>query len=193
MVDSPHPRLTHMKHLLLIAQILMLAISSGARPALAQEQPKPAEPLVHEAVYEAPVRAVWDAFATAEGQKGWNVAHAEVDLRVGGLMRTHYDPKGKLGDAGTIENTVLAYDPMRMLSIKVSRFPQSFPFKKAVEGMWTVLYFEALSPTRTRLTVRGLGFTDEAESQKLRAFFDQGNAYTLVKLKSYLEKKPAGA
>jgi uncharacterized protein YndB with AHSA1/START domain len=95
--------------------------------------------LVHEGVVQASLDEVWKAFTTNKGQESWNVAHAEIDLRVGGKMRTHYSPKGKLGDSGTIENTILSYDPKRMLSIKVSKTPKGFPFPKAIKSMWTVI------------------------------------------------------
>ena len=48
------------------------------------------------------------------------MAHADVDLKVGGKMLTHYDPKGRIGDPDTIENTILSFEPKRMLSIKVA-------------------------------------------------------------------------
>ena len=57
---------------------------------------------------EAPVDSVWAAFTTKEGQESWNVAHAEIDLKIGGKMRTHYDAAGRIGDSNTIENTYSA-------------------------------------------------------------------------------------
>ena len=58
------------------------------------------------------------------------VAHAEIDLRLGGTMKTRYDPKGTIDDAKAIENTILSYEPMRMLSIKVAKAPDTFPFPR---------------------------------------------------------------
>ena len=117
------------------------------------------------------------------------VAHAEVDLRVGGLMRTHYDPKGALGDPATIENTIISFDPERMLSIKVTKTPEKFPFPTAVRGMWTVIYFAPAGPGATRVRIVGLGFGGDEESKKMRAFFDRGNAYTLKKLQERFAPK----
>jgi uncharacterized protein YndB with AHSA1/START domain len=139
-------------------------------------------PLVSEGVVAGPVEKVWAAFTTAEGLKSWMAPHAEFDLRIGGTMRTNYNKEGTLGDAGTIENAILAYEPMRMLTIKVTRAPESFPFKQAVEKMWTVMYFEPLAPDRTRVRVVGMGFTEDEESQKMRKHFEWGNAWTLRKL-----------
>ncbi|HWB13752.1 MAG TPA: SRPBCC domain-containing protein [Pirellulales bacterium] len=144
---------------------------------------------ITEGVIDAPLDAVWNAFATKAGQEAWNVAHAEIDLQIGGKMLTHYDAKGEIGDANTIENVILAFEPRKMLSIKVGKPPENFPFKEAIKGVWHVLYFEEAGPNRTRVRVVGLGYSADEESQKLRAFFEKGNAYTLNKLQEHFVKK----
>lgn len=144
---------------------------------------------ITEGIIDAPLDAVWNAFATKQGQEAWNVAHADIDLRIGGTMRTHHDPKGKIGDANTIENVILAFEPNRMLSIKVGTPPAKFPFKDAIKNVWHVLYFEEAGPARTRLRIVGLGYGSDEGSRKLRAFFEQGNAYTLNKLQKHYAKK----
>lgn len=135
-----------------------------------------------EGVVNAPVAAVWNAWTTTDGLKAWLAPHADIDLRLDGLMRANYDPKGTLGDAGTIENRVLAYEPERMLSIRVAKAPASFPFKSRVGEMWTVLYFQPTADGKTQLRIVGLGFGSDEESQKMKEFFRQGNAFTLAQL-----------
>jgi uncharacterized protein YndB with AHSA1/START domain len=157
--------------------------TAGENPSDKSKQSKTgADTLVTEGIIEAPVDAVWAAFTTKEGQESWNVAHAEIELKIGGKMRTHYDAKGRIGDPNTIENSILSFEPKRMLSIQVTNPPESFPFKDAVKNMWTVIYFDDAGPGRTRLRIVGLGFGNDEDSQKLRGFFDKGNAYTLKKL-----------
>ena len=157
-----------------------------------RKQPKvESNELVIEGVIEAPVAAVWAAFTTKEGQESWNVAHAEIELKVGGKMRTHYDPKGQIGDPNTIDNIILCFEPNRMLAIRVVDPPVSFPYKDAIKKMWTVLYFEDEGPSRTRLRLVGTGYGDDEESRKLRTFFDKGNSYTLKKLQEKFAAKGA--
>lgn len=168
--------------------VLLLAVACGPIPALAADQGGD-DRLVHEGVVAAPARDVWAAFTTEEGQESWMVAHSELELKVGGLMRTHYDPKGVIGDPGTIENTIISFDPERMLSIRVTKAPEAFPFPTAVKSMWTVIYFEAVDPRSTRVRVVGLGFGSDEESQKMRAFFDRGNAFTLKRLQERFAPK----
>ena len=135
-----------------------------------------------EGIVNAPVAAVWKAWTTSAGLESWMAPHADIDLRLDGQMRATYDPKGVLGDAGTIENRILAFEPERMLSIRVSKAPESFPFKGAIGKMWTVLYFQPTPEGKTKLRIVGLGFGSDEESQKMKAFFSQGNAYTLSEL-----------
>ena len=144
-------------------------------------------PLVAEVVVDATPARCWKAFTDPKEMTKWMVAHAEMDLKVGGLMRTHYAKDGVLGDPNTIENRILSLDPERMLSIKVHKFPMNFPFKTAVADMWSVVYFEPAADGKTKVTVRGLGFNETEESQKMRAFFKAGNQYTLDGLKKYVE------
>ncbi len=111
-------------------------------------------------------------------------------------MRTHYDAAGRIGDPNTIQNTILSFEPQRMLTIQVQNPPENFPYKNAIKKMWTVLYFEAAGPALTRLRIVGVGYDDDEDSKKLRSFFDRGNSYTLKKLQekfSPKDQKPAKA
>jgi uncharacterized protein YndB with AHSA1/START domain len=156
---------------------LMLAGVLAAGAAAANQQQ-----LVTEAIINAPVTEVWRLFTTKEGMESWMVAHAEIELKVGGLMRTHYDPKGELGDPKTIVNQILSFEPERMLSLKVYQAPVDFPLPEVVKDMWTVIYFQPLEPGMTNVRIVGMGFTDEPDSQKLKEFFREGNGWTLEQL-----------
>lgn len=138
-----------------------------------------AEPQVTEGFVNAATPEVWRLFTTAEGYQLTGVAHAEVDLRIGGSIRTHYDPKGRLGDAGTIVNEILAYEPERMLAIRIKQAPAEFPHKDAIDGTWTVIYMNPAGDNMTQVRIIGLGYTDSAQSQAMRKFFADGNRWTL--------------
>jgi hypothetical protein len=52
-----------------------------------------------------------------------------------------------------------------------------------------VIYFDEVSPQKTRVTVHMLGYAEDEESQKMRVFFQAGNDFTLKKLqKRYAAK-----
>jgi len=149
------------------------------------------ERVVTEVVVEASVDDVWGAWTTKQGMESWMVAHAEIELKVGGKMLTHYNPNGQIGDPNTIENTILSFEPNRMLSIKATKPPENFPFKEALRDMWTVLLFEPLGANRTRVRVVSMGFRDTEESRKMRQHFEAGNAWTMKKLQAKFADAPS--
>lgn len=154
----------------------------------AQEHAGTKGTLRHEGLIDAPVEEVWKAFTTAEGLKSWMAPLAEIELRVGGKMLASYKADGKLGDENTIENTILSFEPQRMLSIKATKPPAGFPFPAAIKDMWSVIYFEPVGADRTRVTVVGMGYGDSEEHAKLREFFDKGNAHTIEQLRKKFAK-----
>lgn len=155
---------------------LLLALLPAARAA---------DSIVTEGVINAPVASVWAAWTTPDGLKAWLAPHADIDLRLDGLMRANYAPTGQLGDPGTIENRILAFEPERLLSIRVARAPEKFPFRAIISEMWTVLYLTPTPEGKTLLRIVGLGFGPGEEAQKMKAFFQQGNDYTLAQLQKH--------
>jgi uncharacterized protein YndB with AHSA1/START domain len=140
--------------------------------------------LTHQAIIHAPVADVWKAFTTREGLESWMVPHAEINLRVGGVMRSTYNKDGVVGDESTIENTIISYLPERMLSFRNTGQPKGFLYKQEIEKTWSVLLFEPIDDSKTRLTITGMGYGDDQASQQMRAFFQVGNQAVLDKLKS---------
>jgi uncharacterized protein YndB with AHSA1/START domain len=138
-----------------------------------------ASPQVTEGFINAPVAEVWRLFTTSEGFKATGVALAEVDLRIGGTIRSHHDPKGQLGDAETIVNEILAFEPERMLALRIRQLPASFPHREAIAGTWTVVYFNKSGEDMTYVRIVGLGYTDDESSRQLRQFFETANRRTL--------------
>jgi uncharacterized protein YndB with AHSA1/START domain len=150
-----------------------------------------AEPLVTDGIVNAPASEIWRAITTPEGYEIMGAAHAQVDLTIGGEIRTHYDPQGRLGDPETIVNEILAYDPGRMLAIRVKQAPASFPFRDVIDGTWSVFYLTPLGEDMTHLEVVGLGYTDDPASQRMREYFDKGNRYTLDRIIEHYAPKCA--
>lgn len=160
---------------------VVFALVSSYSPALADE---PREVL--EIEIDAGIDAVWWAFTTTAGIQSWVAPLAEIDFKVGGKWRANYNAEGELGDPTTIENTILAYDPKRMIALKATTFPEGFAFVEAAQETWTVFYFSPISALRTKITVVGLGYNDSEQSQKMRLFFADANAYSLRQLEKAL-------
>jgi uncharacterized protein YndB with AHSA1/START domain len=138
-----------------------------------------ADSQVTEGFVNAPIAEVWRIFTTSKGFKTTGVAQADIDLRIGGLIRSHYDAKGTLGDSETVVNEILAYEPQRMLAIRIKQPPASFAYRNAVEGTWSVIYFTPSGQDMTHVRIVGLGYRDTPESQAVRKFFSEGNRATL--------------
>jgi uncharacterized protein YndB with AHSA1/START domain len=140
-----------------------------------------ADAVVSEAIVKAPVEAVWNAWTTVDGIQSWMVARTDIDLRVGGLWRTSYTHDADLDGDAAIHHRILAFDPWRMLAFQTIKTPENFPFAGIVRT-WTVVYFEPAGPGQTKVTARMLGYGDDEESLKMRAFFEKGNKATLDSL-----------
>jgi uncharacterized protein YndB with AHSA1/START domain len=147
------------------------------------------QPLVSSTVVEAPVNEVWRAWTDASEMKKWMVAEAEFELKLGGKMKTAYAKGTDVNGPDAIENTVIAYDPERMLTIRVTRPPQNFPFKEAIAKCWTVVYFTPVGDARTQVVVRMLGYDHTEDSQAMKGHFKAGNKYTLDKLAEHFAKE----
>jgi uncharacterized protein YndB with AHSA1/START domain len=142
----------------------------------------------NEGVVNAPIGEVWKVWSTSEGYRTLGVALADVDLRIGGLIRSRYGADGVLGDAQTIENEILAFEPPRMLAIRIHKIPANFPFKEAWKKTWTVVTLTPLSDDRTLVRAASLGYGTDPESQAMRSFFERGNDETIKALAARFAK-----
>jgi uncharacterized protein YndB with AHSA1/START domain len=134
---------------------------------------------VNEGVVTAPIEDVWRVFATSDGYKVLGPALADVDLRVSGIIRSRYRKDGVLGDAETIENLILAYEPPTMMATRIHKTPRSFPFKEAWKEPWTVVTLKPLDGGRTLVRVASLGYGADEESIAMRKFFEAGNQHVI--------------
>jgi uncharacterized protein YndB with AHSA1/START domain len=164
-----------MKRWLVLFSVLSVVTAHAQGPG--------AEPsFVNEGIVSAPIQEVWKVWSTSDGYRALGVALAEVDLRPGGVIRSRYKPDGRLGDEQTIENEILAYDPPRMIAIRIRKPPADFPFKEAWKHTWTVVTLTPLEGNRTHLRVSSLGYGADPESVAMRRFFESGNRHTLETL-----------
>jgi uncharacterized protein YndB with AHSA1/START domain len=146
---------------------------------------------VNEGVVDARVEEVWRIFSTSEGYKVLGPALAEVDLRLGGTIRSRYGADGTLGDAETIENTILAYEPPTMMATRIAKTPATFPFKEAWKPTWTVVTLVPVDGGKTLLRAASLGFGTDEESVAMRRFFEAGNQSVIANVQRHFAKGDA--
>lgn len=141
-----------------------------------------ARTLCHEQVVPAPLEEVWRLFASTEGLASWVAPVAAIELRIGGFWESSYRADARLGDPGNIRNRILSYYPEKMLSIAVDSAPPGFPEPELVRTVWTVIEFEQVGRSRTRVRVSMLGYLEGAGYERLYSMFRVGNAETLKAL-----------
>ena len=115
--------------------------------------------LVQTFVVEAPVSKVWKAYTTEEGWTAWASPKAEIDLRPGGTIRTHYGEDAEVGDPGTITLHIVNYVPERLITLR-AELADHFPdiMKEDDGNLMEVTVFEPLSKKRTRVSSYGVGY-----------------------------------
>ena len=160
-----------MRKLIGALAVLTLLTASTTRAA--------SDMVVTEGIVNAPVDRVWEAFTTRAGVESWMVGSGDIDLRIGGLMRTAYRKGADLDGDTSIHQMILTLDPGRMISFRVVKPPKDFPFPTAITKTWTVVYFDPIDEKRTKVTTRMLGYASDPESQKMLEFFEGGNKATL--------------
>lgn len=134
----------------------------------------PVEPQITEGFINAPLAEVWRVFTTAEGLLTTGVDKADVDLRIGGSIRTISG-----GAGGTWVSEVLAFEPERMLALRTREAPTGFPHRDAMVGTWTIIYFTPSGQDMTHVRFVALGYTDAPASQALRKFSADAHRQTL--------------
>ncbi len=144
--------------------------------------------LVQTALLDASLEAVWHAYTTAKGYTAWAVPVAEIDLKLGGQMRTHYTPSAKIGADGTNTLTIVNYVPQRLLTLRAEP-AATWPayLKRDADRLSNVILFDKVGESRTRVTSYGIGYRDSPEYNSVLEFFGKANVTLLQHLKRYVE------
>lgn len=128
-------------------------------------------------------QAVFDAFATTEGFKSWAVPVAWIDLRIGGVIESNYNPKARLGDRDNIRNEIMAYLPGRLLVIRNVQAPRTFRDPELFARTVTILALTPLDGGATRVTLTNAGYGPGEGFDRLYKQFEWADAYSLAELR----------
>ena len=142
--------------------------------------------LVQAFTVDAPVAEVWGAYTTSEGWMAWAAPKAEVDLRVGGTIRTAY--AGEIGGEQTNTLRIVNYVPERLLTLRAD-LSKNWPeiMKQDAENLSNVILFTEDGEGGTRVESYGIGYTDAPEYERLMGFFIDANERLHGVLVKYLE------
>ncbi|MFK7799319.1 MAG: SRPBCC domain-containing protein [Aureispira sp.] len=151
---------------------------------------KPELVLIQAFTVKAPIDSVWKAYTTKEGWEQWAVPMAEIDLKVGGFIKTNYNKKGHIGDSTTIVVHIVNYVPKRLITLQ-AELTDNFPdfMKKDAKGFYNIIYFDELEHGLTSVKSFGIGYKNTPKYLSLMKFFIPANERTLMSLIAYLEQK----
>jgi uncharacterized protein YndB with AHSA1/START domain len=142
--------------------------------------------LIQEVSFAAPIEDVWKAYTTAEGWTAWAAPKAEIDLRVGGTIRTAYE--GEIGGSNTNTLHIVNYVPKRLLTLRAelnSNWPEIL--QEDADKMSNVILFDEVDDGFTRIQSYGIGYSDVPEVQEMMDFFIKANESLFQNLRTYLE------
>lgn len=144
--------------------------------------------LIQEFTVHVPLDSVWNAFTTQRGWEGAFVAVAEVDLKIGGSIKSSYDTNARIGDSTTIVNNIINYVPRKFITLQ-AELTENFPafMKSEAKHFYNVIYFEEVEAGKTKVTSYGIGYKNNPKYLSLLKFFIEGNAYSYLNLINYLE------
>ena len=148
--------------------------------------------LTQEVTIDAPVKKVWEAYTTSEGWQSWVAPVADVNLKIGGVIRTNYRVDGKLTDKDAIKLHIINYVPQRILTMQ-AELGENFPkvLKDREKQMYNVVTFEQIGDEKTKLVSYGVGYKDSPELQQMLQFFVKANEDSYQSLLDYVEKGKA--
>jgi len=144
--------------------------------------------LIQEFTVNVSLDSVWNAFTTKKGWESAFVAVAEIDLKVGGTIKSSYNKNAVIGDSTTIVNHIVNYVPKKILTLQ-PEITENFPefMKKESQGFYNVIYFKEISKNKTRVESYGIGYKNNSKYLSLLKFFIKGNEDSYLHLINYLE------
>jgi hypothetical protein len=125
------------------------------------------------------INETWKLFTTNEGLKKWIAPVAKIDMKIGGSIKTNYDPNKTSDDSTSIKLDIINYIEYEMLTLKVnlnSNFPMEV--KKEDKNLQEILQFVKLDDNRTKIISSMVGWGQGSSWDKTYAFFEKGNDWT---------------
>lgn len=177
-----------MSYLIGLAVLIIGNVAFGQITSVTDTLPSGELILTQEITIDASVDRIWKAYTDPEEWKKWVTPVVAMDFRINGTIRSHYNPNAAIGDKGTITIHILNYIPLKQITMQ-AEIADNFPdFMKGQEkNLYSIVDFQRLGHTRTKVTLYGMGYRNETRWRDLLKFFVQGNEMTLNNLKKFAE------
>lgn len=129
------------------------------------------------------INDTWNLFTTDEGLKKWIAPVAKIDMKIGGSIKTNYDPNKSLDDSTSIKLDIINYIEYEMLTLKVN-LNNSFPpeAKREDKNLQEILQFVKVDDNKTKIISSMVGWGQGTHWDKTYSFFEKGNEWTYKEL-----------
>jgi uncharacterized protein YndB with AHSA1/START domain len=120
---------------------------------------------------EAGLDAVWQAWTTEEGIRGFFAPDARVELKVDGAYEIYFDPQAGPGRRGAEGVRILALQPRTMMAFTWN----APPHLDRVRGQWThvVIRLRRLGDDRTEVTLHHDGWGTGGQWDRAFEYFQR--------------------
>jgi uncharacterized protein YndB with AHSA1/START domain len=164
--------------------VVALVLTAFAFTAHAQER------YVDKAVrVKAPVDAVWQAWTTNEGIKGFFAPDARIEARVDGPFEVYMNPLAAPGMKGADGMRILAIQDRKMITFTWNA-PPHLPEARA-QRTYVTVRLKPAGDNETEVTLHHGGWGDGGEWDQAYAYFDKAWGNVLANLqKRFAEGKP---
>lgn len=144
----------------------------------------------HEVTVEADAQTVWDLFTTKKGVETWITPFADIDFRNGGIGETSYNPKAKKGDEENILYRYKNIKPLMSYESSLVRPPKNNPYGAVLMDLDNKVSLQDLGDGKLKVSIEMIGWLDNEEHKKVKAFFVQGNSWYCDRLIKRLKQGP---
>lgn len=121
----------------------------------------------------------WKLFTTDSGLKRWMAPVVNINMKMGGWIRTNYDKTKTTKDPGTIQLNIINYLEDDLLTLKVN-LNSNFPKEAIAEdkNLQEVIQLVDLGNKRTKIISTMIGWGEGSHWDKTYSFFEKGNNWT---------------
>jgi uncharacterized protein YndB with AHSA1/START domain len=125
------------------------------------------------------INETWKLFTTDEGLKKWIAPVAKIDMKIGGSIKTNYDPNKTVDDTTSIKLDIINYIEYEMLTLKVN-LNNNFPpeAKREDKNLQEILQFVKVDDNKTKIISSMVGWGQGSHWDKTYSFFEKGNDWT---------------
>lgn len=125
------------------------------------------------------INETWKLFTTDEGLKKWIAPVAKIDMKIGGSIKTNYDPNKTVDDTTSIKLDIINYIEYEMLTLKVN-LNNNFPpeAKREDKNLQEILQFVKVDDNKTKIISSMVGWGKGSHWEKTYSFFEKGNDWT---------------